>query len=312
MKEYDVVIIGAGAAGMTAAMYTCRKQLKTVMISVDVGGQTNMTNHIENYPGVDAQPGPQLMDKFREQAQHFGAELIMGKVVSVEKADKKFKLTTADKQEFLARAVILGFGKVPRELGIPGENDFLGKGLSTCTTCDAPLFKNKITAVIGGGNSAVEAALELAGIAKKVFLVHRRDQFRADEITVKKLKAHANIELVLNHKPIAVVGEKFVTALKVEDVASGEQKDLAVDGVFKEIGYVADTASVKDLVEVTKQNEIVIDANCKTSCDGIFAAGDITTVPYKQTVISAGEGAKAALSCYQYLSGGKGVTIDWT
>ena len=312
MKEYDIVVVGSGAAGMSAAIYTCRKQLKTIILSVDVGGQTNMTSHIENYPGTDAQPGPKLMDKFRENAQQFGAELVMAKVSKIEKKDKKFKVTTADKKEYLARAVILGFGKVPRELGIPGENEFLGKGLSTCTTCDAPLFKNKVTAVLGGGNSAVEAAIELAGIAKKVYLVHRRDAFRADEITVEKVKKLENVELVLNNKPMEIVGDKFVTALKVEDMNSKEQKDIVVDGVFKEIGYVADTSMIKGLVDLTDKNEIVIDMNNNTSCPGIFAAGDVTIVPYKQTVISAGEGAKAALECYKWLTGGKGVTIDWT
>jgi len=312
MKEYDVVIIGAGAAGMTAAMYTCRKQLKTVMLSVDVGGQTNMTSHIENYPGTDAQPGPKLMDKFREQAQGFGAELVMGKVTKIEKTDGKFKITTGDGTEYIARAVILANGKVPRSMGIPGEEEFLGKGLSTCTTCDAPLYKDKNTAVIGGGNSAVEAAIELASIAKKVYLVHRRDQFRADEVTVNKLKALENVELILNYKPAEITGDKFVTGLKVEEVNSGEKKNFAVDGVFQEIGYVADTSMIKGLVDLSEKNEIIIDTNCNTSCPGIFAAGDVTTVPYKQTVISAGEGAKAALECYKWLSGGKGVTIDWT
>jgi len=313
MKAYDVLIVGAGAAGMTAAIYTCRKGLKTAMISIDVGGQTNLTSHIENYPGVDAQPGPALMQKFLDNAKSFGAELINGKASKVEvQKDKTFVLTLANEEQYSCKALILAYGKVPRALGIPGEEKFFGRGVSTCATCDAPLFKNKTAAVIGGGNSALEAVEELAHIAKKVYLVHRRKDFRADAITVEKVKKLSNVEFVLDHAPAEVKGDKFVTAFTVQDVNTKQTRDLPVHGVFIEIGYIVDTSMVAHLVKRNDKNEILVDERCATNHPGIFAAGDITQVAFKQTVISAGEGAKAGLEVYRYLSGGRGVAIDWT
>ncbi len=309
---YDVIVIGAGAAGLTAAVYTCRKKLKTLVISADVGGQTNLTNHIENYPGVDAMPGPVLMQKFQENALSFGAELIMGRVKIVNKSKNDFTVETHSGEKYETKTVILAFGKLHKSLNIPGEDKFLGKGLRTCVTCDGPLFKNKTVVVIGGGNSAVEGVEELSRIAKKVYIVHRRDEFRADEITVDKVKKLKNVEFVMSHAPIEVTGEKFVKGLVVEDLKTKKRKELAVDGVFVEIGYIVDTCMVKHLVKLNERNEVLINDRCETNHPGIFAAGDVTIVQYKQTVISAGEGAKAALQAYTYLSGGKGSTIDWT
>ncbi len=312
MKQYDVVVVGAGAAGMTAAVYACRKNLKTAVISVDIGGQTNLTNHIENYPGVDAMPGAELMQKFHAKARSFGAEFVSGKVVKVEKEGSGFKLTLSNNDVYSAKGIILAFGAVARELGIPGEAKFLGRGLSTCATCDAPLYRNKVVAVIGGGNSAVEGALELvhAG-AKQVYLVHRRNEFRGDEISVAKIRSEKLIAITTPYVPVEIVGDKFVTGLKIKNAGTNEEKLLAVNGVFKEIGFAVDVSAVKGLVSINEKNEIVIDCNNKTSVPGIFAAGDATTVPYKQTVISAGEGAKAALECYKYVTGAKTIGIDW-
>ncbi len=309
MTIYDTIIIGAGAAGLTAATYTCRKKMSTLILSADVGGQTNLTNHIENYPGVDACPGPDLMKKFEEQAKRFGAELILLKVTKIEKKKGIF-LVFAGEQKYESKTLILAFGKVHRSLNIPGEEKFFGRGVSTCATCDAPLFKNKIAAVIGGGNAAVEAALELSAIAKKVYLIHRRQEFRADEITVEKMKKDKKIELVLNHESTEIKGDKFVKSITVRDVAAKTTKELLVDGVFVEIGYELDTGMVKHLVKLTDKNEVIADRAGKTSDPAIFAAGDVTITPFKQTVISAGEGAVAALSCHKYLSGGK-ESSDW-
>lgn len=312
MKKYDVIIIGGGAAGLTAAIYTCRKNLKTAVISVDWGGQTNLTSHIENYPGVEPMPGPLLMSKFKDGATRYGAEFINGKVTKVDKKNTGFTITLSSNETYECRAVILAFGTVPRELGIPGEGKFLGRGLSTCTTCDAPLFKNKIVAVIGGGNSAVEGALELAKVgAKQIYLVHRRNEFRADEITMEQVKKEKTIEFVTPYEPTEITGDKFVNGLKIRQAETKQEKTLSVQGVFKEIGFIVDVSSVKHLVKINERNEIVTDERLNTSVQGIFAAGDVTTVPYKQTVISAGEGAKAALECYCYLSGQKQVSIDW-
>jgi NADH-dependent peroxiredoxin subunit F len=306
---FDVVIIGAGAAGLTAAMYTTRKQLKTVIISIDVGGQTNMTNHIENYPGVEAMPGPKLMGLFEKQALHFGAELRMGKVTKIEKSDN-FTLTLEDGNILKSRSVIITSGRIPRRLGILGEDKFFGRGVSTCATCDGPLFRNKIVAVVGGGNAAVEGALELADIADKVFLIHRRKEFRADEISVSKLKERKNIELVLGSVALELHGDKLLRSVVVEN-KNKEKRTILIDGFFLEIGSVVDTGMVQDLVEVNGAGEIMIDGSGATSCPGIFAAGDVTIVPFKQTVISAGEGAKAALECHRFLTGATEISGDW-
>ncbi len=309
---YDVIIVGAGAAGLTAAIYTCRKKLTTLIVSIDIGGQTNLTSHIENYPGSGVMHGVELMRRFQNEAIGFGAELVMGKVVKVDKIDNSFRIELASGETYDCKALILTYGKVPKSLGIEGEERFMGRGVSTCVTCDLPLYKNRDVAIIGGGNSAVEGALESATIAKKVYLLHRRDKFNADEITVEKLKNHNNIELVLNSIVAKIVGEKNIEGIEVENIVTKEKKILKIDGVFIEIGYVIDTSFVQHLVKVNEKKEIIIDERCNTSCAGIFAAGDVTPVLFKQTVIAAGDGAKAALECYRWLKGMKGAVLDWT
>ena len=219
---YDVIIVGAGAAGLTAAVYTCRKKLKTLIVSIDVGGQTNLTSHIENYPGTGAMHGIELMKRFQNEAIGFGAELIMGKANKVDKIENGFRIGLANGEEYECKALILAYGKVPKSLGIEGEEKFMGRGVSTCVTCDLPLYKNRDIAVIGGGNSAIEGALESATIASKVYLVHRRDAFRADEITVEKLKNNKHIELVLNSVPLKVIGGKNVEGIEVENIVTKE------------------------------------------------------------------------------------------
>jgi len=309
---YDVIIIGAGAAGMTAGLYTSRKNLKTLIISMDVGGQTSIPSRIENYPGFEEVNGYELMTKFQTQAMKWGAEMITGKVVKVDKKGDGFKVDLIDKTSYEARAIILAFGKTPLSLGIPGEDKFMGKGVSTCVTCDAPLYKDKTVAVVGGGNSALGGAWELSSLAKKIYLIHRRDEFRGDEAEVDRVKKQDNIDLVLSHVPIEVKGNQFVEGLVVEDVNTKKQKTLEVDGVFVEIGFKVDSDFIGHLVKRNEQNEIISNQNCETSEPGIFACGDVSNVAFKQTVISAGEGAKAALQCYHYLSGAKGkVSIDW-
>jgi thioredoxin-disulfide reductase len=307
---YDTIIIGGGPAGLTAAMYTCRKKMTTLVLTMDIGGQTNLTTHLENYPGYGGGPGVDLMKKFEEQAKNFGAEIKFAKVEKVKKEKEGFCVEVGEEEKFYAKTIILAYGKVPRSLNIPGEDKFMGKGVSTCVICDAPLFKDKTVAVIGGGNSAVDGAGELAGIAKKVYLVHRRDQFRADEASVEKVKKEENVELVLSNVPKEIKGDKFVESLIVENVNTKKRRELAVDGVFIEIGYIVDNSMIKDIVKVNRFNEIIINEKCQTSCRGIFAAGDVTTVPFKQTIIAAGDGAKAALQAHAFLRG-TATAIDW-
>ena len=309
---YDIIIIGGGSAGLTAAVYACRKKLKTLIVSIDIGGQTNLTSHIENYPGTGPMNGIELMQKFREDAVKFGAEIIMGKVMKVEKvAERHFKIELANNESYESKSIILAYGKVPKSLGIIGEEKFMGRGVSTCVTCDAPLYRKRPVAIIGGGNSAVEGALELAELTDKVYLIHRRDKFRADEITVEKLKSNKSITLELNSITKEIKGDKNVSGIVIENLITKNSKEMEVDGVFIEIGYVVDTKMVEHLVKLNEAKEVVKNGRCETSCSGIFAAGDVTDTPYKQTVISAGEGATAALECYRYLTGAKGPLLDW-
>ncbi|MBI4162082.1 MAG: FAD-dependent oxidoreductase [Candidatus Aenigmarchaeota archaeon] len=316
---YDVIVVGGGAAGLSAAIFTSRRKLKTLVISIDIGGQTNLTNKISNYPGFTDLSGPKLMDIFRNQAKSTGTEFIFGKFKNIEKEgegkDQRFIINLTNGESYKGRAVILAYGKVPRTLGIPGEDKFVGRGISTNAVQDGHIYKQKKVAVIGGGNSAVEAAELLSETSSKVYLVHRRQQFRAEEITIERVRALSNVEFVLDSVPTQIKGNSVVQALTVEDVNSKSQRELKIDGVFIEIGFVTDTSFVNGLVKVNAANEIITNEYCETSTPGLFAAGDVTTIPYKQTIVSAGHGATAGLSAYTYLQkldGKPVVKIDWT
>ncbi|MEM5870919.1 MAG: FAD-dependent oxidoreductase, partial [Candidatus Aenigmatarchaeota archaeon] len=213
-----------------------------------------------------------------------------------------FKVILSDGRIFLAKAIIVACGNKPRKLNVPNEDKLIGRGVSYCATCDAPLFRNKIVAVVGGGNSALEAALLLANYASKVYLIHRRDSFRADEITVKKVRENSKIELVLNSIVTEIIGEKKVERIKIKNLITNEENFLDVNGIFIEIGYEPKIDFVKDLVKVNERNEIIVDLDMKTSCEGIFAAGDVTNIKHKQAIIAAGTGAIAALSAYDYIT----------
>jgi thioredoxin-disulfide reductase len=296
----DTIIIGAGPAGLTAAIYAARKKLKTLVLSKDLGGQLARASEIENYPGLGSIPGLDLIKRFEAQAKAFGAEIEYQDVVAIKEKGKLFEVhTTSRKHE--CKTLILALGKTPRDLNILGENKFKGKGVSYCPTCDAPLFKNKIVAVVGGGNSAFDAVQLLSRFARKVYLVHRRNEFRGDETGVDKIKKLENVELILSSSPTEIKGDKFVKSLVISNVETGKRKELQLDGIFVEFGWLANPGLVKHLVRLDKNNQILINDRCETSHRGIFAAGDITTTPYKQVVIAAGEGAKAALSAYGFL-----------
>src|SRR3989344_6652144 len=265
---YDVTIVGAGAAGLTAAIYAGRKKSKTALITgPNIGGETNSTNDIRNYPGYEG-PGPELMKKFWTQAKQWGAEILDETVTHIKHA-KYFTLTLSNGKTLESKTVILAYGRERRKLNIPGENKFFGRGLSTCTTCDAPLFPNKITAVIGGGNSAVEGALELARIAKKVYLIHRRDVFKADEVTVELARKEPKIEIITNHAPVEITGEKLVNALVIEDVNTKKKRTLDVNGVFSEIGWETHTAMIAGLVDTNPAGEILVDELTHTRTPGL-------------------------------------------
>ncbi|MEM2714034.1 MAG: FAD-dependent oxidoreductase [Candidatus Pacearchaeota archaeon] len=311
-QVYDIAIVGGGIAGLTAAIYARRKELKVVIIASDIGGQLNAAGTIENYPGFEKIKGSELIKNIYNKVISLGPDFILDEVVGIEKIKDIFglKLASGSGDKVKARAIILAFGKSPRKLGI-GEEPFIGKGVSTCIICDAPLYKNKVVAVVGGGNSAIDAALELSQIAKKVYLIHRRELFRADEASLKKLKQKANVEFLLNSEITKIEGKNVVESIAVRDVKSNKESKLSVDGLFLELGFEMKSEWLRGFVKLDALGQIVIDNLCQTSQKGVFAAGDCTNVPFKQAIISAGQGAIAALQAYQYLTGGKGARVEW-
>ncbi len=309
---YDVIIIGAGAAGLSAAIYTCRRKLNTLVISIDKGGQSILTSNMQNYPGFRKDHGANLMKIFEEQALELGTNIIMGRINKVEKIKNNFKVTLSNNETYESKSVILAYGKVPAQLNIPGEEKFFGRGIHIYAIYDAHLFKDKTVSVIGGGNSAIDAALILSKVAKKVYLIHRRNEFRAEQVNIDKVKKLKNVEIILEHLPVEFKGKEKLNSLVIKNINDEKKKEIKLDGCFVEIGYINKTDFVQDLVEVNEKNEIVVDIYCNTKTKGLFAAGDATIVPYKQTITSAGEGCKAALTCYNYITGKTGLVIDWT
>jgi len=307
--QYDVVIVGGGPAGLTAAIYTSRRALKTLVITKDVGGQLTLTNDIENYPGFESIGGQELSQKFHDQAGKFGAEYKYTEATAIKKIEGGFELHTAANEVVTAKVIILAFGLTPRNLDVPGEKELTGRGVTYCATCDGPLYKGKTVAVIGGGNSALDAAEFLSKICTKVYLVHRRDAFRGEQVLIDKVLAEKNIEVIYNAATKEVKGNNKVESVVLD--IGGDEKIVPVEGIFVEIGHVAKTDWLEDIVTLTPRREIIINRDNETSTPGIFAAGDITDISYKQAVISAGEGSKAALQAYKFIQGDKPVVPDW-
>jgi alkyl hydroperoxide reductase subunit F len=296
---YELIIIGAGPAGITAAVYAARKKIKFLIISKDIGGQAAWSGDIENYTGYQFVTGPELAMKFEEHMKQFKVELKEGEEIkTLEKSGENYKITT-DKGSYEAQAVIIASGKKPRMLGVPGEVKFKSKGLTYCATCDGPLFTGKDVAVIGGGNSALDAALQMMKIANKVYLINVNPKLGGDAIMREKVEKDPKVEILNNTRTKEILGDKFVTGMKIEK--EGRIQDIKVQGIFVEIGLIPNT----DFVSVVKKNktgEVIVDANAKTSAPGIFAAGDVTDQPEKQIIIAAGEGAKALLGVFSYLA----------
>ncbi len=300
--ECDLGIIGAGPAGLSAAIYAGRRKAKTIVFEDKLaGGSMNVTPAIENYPGFKRVDGAELGKKMREQAESLETiEFVDKEVVDASGAFPAFSLKTADGREFKAKAIILATGAEYRKLGVPGSKEFEGRGVVYCATCDAPLFAGKAVAVVGGGNNALNTALLLADTAKKVFLVHRRDEFRAEQVLVDRLKGKANAEFVLNAVPTKVTGDKMVSGLECEDVKTKEKKTLEVEGVFVSIGVTPVSELATKLgAETTDNGYVKTDLKtCATTAKGVFAAGDVTGW-WRQVVAACAQGGVAATNAVE-------------
>jgi len=298
---YNLIIIGAGPAGMTAAVYCSRKKLNTLVISKDIGGQVLLTASIENYMGYQYITGPELIKKFEDQVKQFPVALLIGDQVSNLTIDgKNFKVSTTYGKQFKAKTILIASGKSSRSLNVPGEKELVGRGVSYCATCDAPLYAEKDVAVIGGGNSALTALSDLIEYSKKIYLIHR-STLKADPILIDKAKKSNKVSIYLGYTVKEISGTDKVESITIYSKEENIEKILPVGGVFIEIGLIPNSKFAKDIVKLNHLQEIEVDCECKTNIDGIFAAGDVTSVPEKQIIVAAGEGAKAALSAYRYL-----------
>jgi thioredoxin reductase (NADPH) len=299
---YDVIIIGSGPAGLTAAIYTCRARLETLVISgLSWGGQLMLTNEVENFPGFpNGVMGPELMDKMRTQAEKFGAKFLFEDVTSVDFSSRPFKVNVGSgKQE--AKAVIVATGASAQWLGLPSEARLRGRGVSACATCDAPFFRDKKVVVVGGGDTALEDSLTLTSYARAVAIVHRRDQLRACPMLQEKVFANTKIKVVWNSVVEEILGERRVEAVRLKNVKTGEVSSMAADGVFIAIGHKPNTDVFKGQIALDSNGYIIVHDETKTSVEGVFASGDNHDTKYKQAITAAGAGCKAALDAQRYL-----------
>jgi len=297
---YDTIIIGSGPAGFTAGIYAARREMKTLIIGKEPGGQLVWAAEIENYPGFKSINSIDLINKMQEQVKGSGVEMKYDEVKVIKKQDNGFEVIT-NKEKYVTKTIILALGLTPRRLAIPGEQELTGKGVSYCANCDGPFYKGKVVAVVGGGNSALDAAEVLAKIASKVYLIHRRQEFRGFEALVDEVKTKDNIEFILDSEIKEIIGEQKLEKVIIINNKTKQEKELVIDGLFIEIGRIARTDLVADLVKRDERDQIIIDEKCHTSLPGIFAAGDVTPTEFKQITIATGQGTIAALAAYQYL-----------
>ena len=300
LGDYDVAVIGGGPAGVSASIYAARKGLKTVVVADSIGGQVKETRAIENMISVPHTQGPELSAQLRKHVDAYDIKILEHRRLSglTDNSRKKLELDT---QEWLSAAsVIVATGAKWRELGIPGEKAYTGKGVAYCPHCDGPFYKGKDVAVIGGGNSGVEAAIDLAGIVGSVRLIEVEPHLKADHILVEKVRSLPNVTVMTGAMTTEITGNgQRVTGIEVTEQKSGKTQHLDLSGVFVQIGLIPNSGFLQGVVETNPFGEIVVDEKCRTSVKGIYAAGDVTTVPFKQIVISMGEGAKAALSAFE-------------
>ena len=302
MRKYDVVIVGAGPAGLTAAIYA-RRASKTVLVleAKAWGGQIINTPDIENYPVVAHISGADFANDLYQQATALGAEVRLEKVVGVEDLGA-VRSVRSTREEYEAGAVILATGSENRRLGVDREQELIGKGVSYCATCDGNFFRRRDVAVVGGGNTALEDALYLADLANKVYLIHRRDSFRGEEATVARLREKQNVEFVFNATVTALLGDKRLSGVELTDKFSGEKRELEVKGLFVAVGRIPENESFRTLIDVDEAGYAVADESCRTKVPGVFVAGDNRTKEVRQLVTAAADGAVAATEAVRYLN----------
>ena len=321
---FDLIIIGGSAAATTAGIYAARRGLNFKIIAKEFGGEVATSGEIENWPGVVHTDGLTLADQFKAHLASYHVVPEEGVLVSsvVKQDDGTFCISVGQSSEtmaadtvktmpsdhkcdYVAKAVIVATGVHPRELAIPGEKEFRNKGVTYCTTCDGPLFQGRVTTVIGGGNSALEAALMLSDIASQVYIINKNPQFKCEKILLDNVSAKKNVKIIYSAKTTEIVGDPpaggFVTAVRYNDM-EGKAQELKTDGVFIHIGMVPNSALVGPEVAKSPFGEVIVDANCATNVPGLFAAGDVTNVPFKQIIIAAGQGCIATLAAVQYLN----------
>ena len=303
---YDLIIIGAGPAGMTAGVYAARKKLKTLILSQDIGGQAAWSSDVENYLGFTMITGADLVEKFEHHVEQFKdvleLRLVTKGVSEVKKEKTYFSVQIKDGNIEHARAVIIAGGKIPRPLGVAGEKEYLNRGVTYCAWCDGPLFAGKDVAIVGGGNSALDAALNIERTVKSIVIINVTPELTGDPVMIDKITASPHVRVINNSEVLSINGDKFVSSITVQNHKEKTPSNIDVAGVFIEVGSLPATSYLKSLVKLNKASEIIIDKYNMTSREGIFAAGDITDIPEKQIITAAGEGAKAAICAAQYIA----------
>ncbi len=301
---YDLIIIGAGPAGICAAIYAARANINfSIIDKIGYGGQIINTAKIENYPGFFEEiSGAELISKMAKQAEKFGVKFINDEIIKISLANDIINLTSSSGKIYSAKTIILATGTSPKSLNIKGENEFYGKGVSYCATCDAPLFKNKNVAVIGGGDSALEESLYLTKFVNKLYLIHRRSEFRAAKILQKKVEENEKIFLLKNSVISEIKGKNFVECIIVKDLLHNVEKEISIDGLFVFIGQKPNVEFIKELIKLNEQGFIITDTHLKTNIQNIFAAGDVRVTNLRQVVTAVADGAIALSSVLRYLS----------
>jgi alkyl hydroperoxide reductase subunit F len=299
---YDLLILGGGPAAMSAAVYAARKMLTVALLTKDFGGQIRETSEVENWLGFQNINAKDLTDSFEEHVKSFSIPVALGiRISEVTKQEDTFKVSADNGTTYSSRTLILATGKRHRPLNVPGEKELVGRGVAYCATCDAPLYKEKKVVVAGGGNSAFTTAVDLMKVEAQVTLVNFLKGWQADEALQERMKQSRAVRFLDNHQITSIEGDERVTGVLVTNRQTHEEERIEANGVFVEVGLLPNNDMVKDLVELNDQGEVIVDGMCQTSVEGLYGAGDVTTVPHKQIVIAAGEGAKAALSAYTYL-----------